>query len=84
MSYTRHFTPLTLIALLAMTGAAGLGAQVDEQVRTGPPVDDIVERIVAVVAERGIRHIGTVEMERPLTRRAGHGALFRALPAEDA
>ena len=51
MSYTRCFASLALVGLLAVAGATGLGAQVDEQVRANPPSEDIVERIVAVVGD---------------------------------
>ncbi|MCK5651041.1 MAG: peptidylprolyl isomerase [Gemmatimonadetes bacterium] len=51
MSYTRRFASLTLVTLLAVAGARGLGAQVEEQGRTTPPADEIVERILAVVGD---------------------------------
>jgi len=51
MSYTRRFASPTLVTLLALAGATGLGAQVEEQGRTTPPADQIVERILAVVGD---------------------------------
>ncbi len=51
MPYTRRFASLTLVTLLAVAGATGLGAQVEEQERITPPADEIVERIIAIVGD---------------------------------